>query len=314
MNPLELRGPEFLLLYALLAAAAIPAGYLLRRVAKGAGVSDLSVRAPLSAPEIAYLRGGVGAVAEATLATLLRRGTIAVDDTGERLVLASPAGGIASTSSLESEFLASLEPGASWPAGDMRDGVAAVAIRLAEPLERQGLAFSAEEQRSLGLVFCLPMLAVLVLGLAKIAVGLSRGRPVSILVVVCIATAMATVAMFRHRPIVTAAGRDALRRARVQNEALRETASRRTANLSPDDVALAAALFGLGAVADPSLQTLQRQLQPRRREADSGSSSSHSSGSSSSCGSSSGSSCGSSSGSSCGSGCGGGGGCGGCGG
>jgi uncharacterized protein (TIGR04222 family) len=303
MNPLELRGPEFLLLYVGLAVAAIPAGYLLRRVAEGFGISDAVISSPLSAHDVAYLRGGVGAVAEATLAQLLRRGTIAVDDTGERLVLASPAGGRVSTTPLESEFLASLDAEASLPASVMRDRLEAIATRLAAHLERQGLAFSEAHQQSLGLVFCLPMLAVLALGIAKIGVGLSRGRPVGILVFFCIATAMAAVALSRQRSLVTAAGRAALRRARVQNEALRETASRRPANLSPDDVAMAAALFGLGAVADPSMLALHRQLQPPPRQV---------SGTSSGCGS--GSSCGSSSGSSCGSGCGGGGGCGGCGG
>ena len=311
MNPLELRGPEFLFLYVVLAVAAIPAGYLLRRLAEGFGVSNAMISSPLSARDVAYLRGGVTAVAEATLAQLLRRGTITQDDTGEGLVLASPAGGRVSTTPLESEFLASLDPGASLPASVMRDRLEAMATRLAAPLERQGLAFSEEHQRSLGLVFCLPMLAVLGLGLAKIAVGLSRGRPVSILVFFCIATAMAAFGMSKQRSPVTAAGRDALRRARAQNEALRETASRRTANLSPDDVAMAAALFGLGAVADPALLGLQRQLHPPRREE---SGSTWGWGSGSGCGTSSGSSCGSSSGSSCGSGCGGGGGCGGCGG
>jgi len=301
MNPLDLPGPEFLLLYAQLAVVALPAGYLLRRLTEGFGGSHATISAPLAAHDVAYLRGGAVAVAEATLASLLRRGTIAVDDTGERLVLVSPAGGIASKTRIESEFLASLEPGASWAVADMRDGLAALATRLAEPLERQGLAFSAGQRQSLGLVFCLPMLAVLALGLAKMVVGVSRGRPVSILFFFCIATAVAALVMSRHRSFVTAAGRAALRRARAQNEALRETASRRTANLSPDDVALAAALFGLGAVADPALHSLQRQLQPRREASGT-----------SSCGS--GSSCGSSSGSSCGSGCGGGGGCGGCGG
>jgi hypothetical protein len=108
--------------------------------------------------------------------------------------------------------------------------------------------------------------------------------------------------MFTTIPFATAAGRASLRRARSENEALRETASRRTANLSPDDVAMAVGLFGLAAVADPSIRALRRQLDAQEKRA----------GNTSSCGS--GSSCGSSSSSSCGSGCGGGGGCGGCGG
>jgi uncharacterized protein (TIGR04222 family) len=297
MNPLDLSGPDFLRVYALLAVAAVAAGFVLRRFAEGFSVPGAPDSASLAAHEAAYLRGGLDGVAETTLAALIRRGAIASDDAGKGLVLASPAGAAASNNWLESRVLASFDSGASLPATVMRDSVAGAGVRLVEPLERQGLAFSEDQRRSLGLAFCLPMVALLVLGVAKIAVGLSRGRPVSILVVFCIATAIAALAMFGRRPIVTPGGRTALRRARAHNEALRETASRRTANLSPDDVAMAVGLFGLDAIADPSMHALRRQLHPPES----------STAGTSSCGSSG-------SGSSCSSGCGGGGGCGGCGG
>lgn len=304
MNPLDLPGPEFLGLYAMLAMAAIVAGFLLRRLVEGSGVAGAAVTSSLAAHDAAYLRGGFGAVAEATLATLIHRGAIAADDTSQRLVLASAAGAMASQNRLESGLLASLDREASLPAAVMRDRVAAIAARLVEPLAQRGLALSPEQRRSLGFAFCLPLAAVLLLGLAKIAVGLSRGRPVSILIFFCAVTAIVAFAMFIKTPYATAAGRAALRRARAENEALRETASRRTANLSPDDVAMAVGLFGLEAVADPSMQALRRQLHQKEKGTDGASGC----GSGSSCGSSSSSS------SSCGSGCGGGGGCGGCGG
>lgn len=296
MNPLDLPGPDFLGLYVLLVVAAVPAGFLLRRFTEGFGVHDAAISSSLSAPEAAYLRGGFNAVAESTLATLMRRGAITADDTEKRLIVASQAGAVASANWVEHECLASFDRGVSVPATIVRDRMAGLVPRLVGPLERRGLAFSADQRRSLGLACCLPMVAVLALGMAKIAVGLSRGRPVSILVFFCIATAILAVALFARGPIATAAGRVALRRTLAQNVALRETASRRTANLSPDDVAMAVSLFGLGAVADPSLHVLQRQIRPVQS------------------GNGGTSGCGSGSGSSCGSGCGGGGGCGGCGG
>jgi uncharacterized protein (TIGR04222 family) len=302
MNPLDLPGPEFLGLYAILAMAAIVAGFLLRRLVEGFPVPGAAVASSLAAHEVAYLRGGFDAVAEAILATLIRRGAITADDTTDRLVLASSARAMASKNRLEWDFLASLDREASLPAAVMRDRMAAIAARLVDPLAQRGLAFSVEQRRSMGLAFCLPMIALLVLGLAKIAVGLARDRPVSILVVFCVVTAIVAFVMFIRSPFATAAGRAALRRARTENEALRETAARRTANLSPDDVAMAVGLFGLEAVADPSIHALRRQLHQKEKVADGTSNSS------------SGSSCGSSSSSSCGSGCGGGGGCGGCGG
>ena len=44
MNPLDLTGPEFLLLYVQLAVVAVPAGYLLRRVIEGFDVSNAASR------------------------------------------------------------------------------------------------------------------------------------------------------------------------------------------------------------------------------------------------------------------------------
>jgi uncharacterized protein (TIGR04222 family) len=302
MTPLDLPGPEFLGLYAMLAMAAIVAGFLLRRIVEGFAVPGAAVSSSLPAHDVAYLRGGLEAVAESILATLVRRGAITADDTSDRLVLAPSARAMASTNRLEWDFLASLDREASLPAAVMRDRVASIAARLVQPLAQRGLAFAPEQRWSLGFAFCLPLVAVLGLGLAKIAVGLARGRPVSILVFSCVATAVVAFVMFTRIPFATAAGRAALRRARGENEALRETASRVTANLSPDDVAMAVGLFGLTAVADPSLRALRRRLQQQEKNERG----------TSSC--SSGSSCGSSSSSSCGSGCGGGGGCGGCGG
>ncbi|HMC78803.1 MAG TPA: TIGR04222 domain-containing membrane protein [Vicinamibacterales bacterium] len=294
MNPLDLTGPEFLRLYALLAIAAVVAGVLLERLAEGAVGEAPVVSLPLAALDAAYLRGGFNAVAEATLATLIHRGAITVDDASDQLRVESRASAVPTGHQLEREVLDSFGRGGSLPAAAICDRAAGLAESLAEPLERHGLAFSPGQRRSLGLALCLPLIAVLALGVTKILVGLSRGRPVSILTFLCFATAAGAVAMFLARPIATPAGRAALRRVRDENEALRETSSRRTATLSPDDVAMAVGLFGLGAVADPSLLALRRQLHPPPST----------DGGTSGCGS----------GSSCGSGCGGGGGCGGCGG
>jgi len=301
MNPLDLTGPDFLSLYAVLAAAAVVIGFVLRRLVEGFGGSDAAISSSLAPCEVAYLRGGFSAVAEATLATLIRRGVITAEDTSKWLVRAAQAQAVASNNWLEHECLTGLDWDPSSPGEAVRDRVSLVGSRLVEPLERRGLAFSAEQRRSIGLAFCLPVIAVLALGIAKIAVGLSRARPVSILVFFCLVTAAGVVMMLRSAPRATPAGREALRRARARNEALRETASRRTANLSPDDVAMAVGLFGLEAVGDPAMLALRRKLHPPQTAT-------------SSCGSGSSCSSGSSSGSSCGSGCGGGGGCGGCGG
>jgi uncharacterized protein (TIGR04222 family) len=77
MNPFDLRGPEFLLVYAMFAATVIVACIYIRRWRE-----DLSTR-PLPTLEdpylIAYLRGGSAAAIEAVVVSLIDRQRLQVE-------------------------------------------------------------------------------------------------------------------------------------------------------------------------------------------------------------------------------------------
>ena len=142
----------------------------------------------------------------------------------------------------------------------------------------------------------------------KVAVGLSRNRPVSFLVISTLVFVVLTLIVTRGR--LTARGDRLLGDLMSLFGALRERASELRPYTSTSELALLLAVFGLDAVPTMAFP-FARAFKPAPTAASScGSTSSSSWGSTSSCGSSS-------SGSSCGGGgssCGGGGGCGGCGG
>jgi uncharacterized protein (TIGR04222 family) len=141
-------------------------------------------------------------------------------------------------------------------------------------------------------------LLLLLFGLAKIGIGVSRDRPVTLLAVLCVLTAGMAALHWVRTPERSRRGDRALDVLKLRNVALQYTAAREPSRLAPNDLALAVGLYGAGVIATGPLAdvhlTLRRQQQTTTD------------------GSSSGSGCSSSS-SGCGGGCGGGG-CGGCGG
>src|SRR5262249_37307681 len=143
-------------------------------------------------------------------------------------------------------------------------------------------------------VTVLPMVALLVLGLMKINVGVSRGRPVGFLVVLCVLTGIVALALLIKRPHRSRRGDRALARLKGENAALRHAPRSLSTRVSADDLALAVALFGTAVLVGGPLADLRTALMPPPSAG----------------GGDCGSSCGGGGG--CGGGCGGGG-CGGCG-
>ena len=179
-----------------------------------------------------------------------------------------------------------------------------VALRLYEPMLKQmNLLAGPEVLARRGRHVATAIVVLVVVAAIKFAIGLSRNRPVSFLVI--------SASVFVGLTMVVTRGRRTVRGDRLLVDltslfdALRERASELRPYTSTSELAMLMAVFGFGAV--PALAfPFARAFRPKRSER----SESSCGGSVSSCGSSSsGSSCGGG-GSSCG---GGGGGCGGCG-
>jgi uncharacterized protein (TIGR04222 family) len=309
MNPLDFRGPEFLVFY--LAWSSVVLGILWivrerweRRIPPG-GALPAGRLAPGTYPReedayaIALLRGGLEETARALLARLVAEGSVVID--GRELKRPDPPPDTGRLEPLEQEVLHSILPpaGSGIAAQEAEKRVLQVvqyrSTEMQNDLEGQGLAPAEPQRRMYALFRNIGLVAILGLGLVKLLIGVSRERPVGFLVLLLLAFGFGCLYILRT-PGQTPAGRQYLAWLQESHRGLVQMIEqgRRTGY---GELALAAGIYGLTVL--PGFAPLLTALTPPR-SADSGCSSSSSSCSSSSNG------CG-------GGGCGGGG-CGGCGG
>ena len=291
MPPFNLPGPQFLLFYLVFGAVVLMAIVALRRSAETDQVGKVNLSDPFL---IACLRGGKNEVLRLVTVSLIDRGLLKVTDS--QLSASTPTAVKGVRLEFEREVLSHFvtpRNAASVFTQSRFDS----AIQLYEDeLLRLGLLPDAnvKSARWQRLGFALALLG----GVAfiKIVVALAGGHT-NIQFLIFLTVAFSWAAYRISRPRVTAKGEALLKHMRMLFGNLKDRASSLRPSSSPNELALLAAVFGIGAIPLSAFPYAQK-LYPKAATS-----------SASSCGSS----CGSSSGSSCGGGgCGGG--CGGCGG
>lgn len=285
MNVLDWNGPEFLALWCGLVLVACVASAVFKRMARGTP-GDEALGSKLDPYEIAYLQGGAPQVVNAALASLVQAEVLRTQDDRKLARVGELHDGAHRVERSVYEAVA-LRGGRDIK--EIRSDAVAACEWVGERLERLGLVAGTARRMYVGAPVVALFLPVVLLGLAKLGVGLSRGRPVGLLV------AGELFALFLLKQALsdlsrTAGGDLVLEDLRDREVALEATLRSDPTHMKPRDVALAVALFGVAAMTAPAFAELNAVLQPPA-------------GSSGSCSSG------------CGSGCGGGcGGCGGCGG
>ncbi len=301
MNPLDWRGPEFLLFYTVLALLTVTAVLVRRWRREPAGLA----RGPLTDPyRIAFLRGGVPETLRVAALALLDRGLLRA--AGDELV-AEPEAEKSVEHPLERALLVRFA--SSRTARELHDSpiLTALAEEHRAPLQSLGLLPDAAAQRAWRNDATVACAALVVVALSKVFVALARGRTNVVLLIV-LAIAAVFVVTRLTRPRLTQRGRRVMLDLQVLFATLRQRTAALAAGMRAPDARMVAAVYGVGALAAMPAFGHAAQLFPR---ASVGRSFGWASGSGASCSATCGSSCGSSCG---GGGCGGGSsGCGGCG-
>ena len=298
LNPLDLPGPQFLLVFAVLAVVGFVLSASLRKRA-GPTSSD-SGPTTLDPFEVAHLAGGEPLALNTALASLYRRDLIAVDgDAGKMSVRAGQLVPF-DLHPVEREAYDTIQRfGAADAAGVKVVATGMPALTAIDArLRSRGLRFQPGEYPPYGLRAAVPIVAVIVLGAVKILMGLQRGYPVSFLVGLVVVTLLFALWVMFSAPSRTRRGELVLKDVRHRHAALESTAKTAPTSLGAPQLAMAFALFGPAVLIGSSFDPLRNIITP---PGSGGSGSSCSSGSSSSSDSGGGDS-------------GGGGGCGGCGG
>jgi uncharacterized protein (TIGR04222 family) len=310
-NPLDWTGPEFLGAYLILTAVAATVALLTKFmfVDENAEEGTKSPK-PLDPYEAACLAEGPARAVQAAFAAMVQAGT---------LELFSEESTILGLFSRKTNMIRQGKPLAldAPPLERALFDAVSVPVKDLGPLNRAGMPIAQrinDELVERGLVQTGPppmanvtsaliMATPLLLGGAKIAVGLSRGKPVEILIVLCVLTFAAALAFLLTRTRLSTAGQALLESLQAKHSTTRQLATSSATSIAPPDLAMAIGLFGVGMLAVGPLSNVHAML-PRNT----GGGGCSSGGCSSGAGCGDGGGCG---GGGCGGGCGG---CGGCGG
>lgn len=293
MNPLDLRGPEFLLFFFVLSSIVVGVLAFIRWVIEPKATGSVDLSDPYA---IARLRGGRREAVSVAAHNLVDRRLLEMS-ADDKIETSRDVGADSVRRPLEKAlvqyFLTRGSLGGALRSLNVEDALAA----LEEPLARQGLIADERVQRR--------RLALSVVGIGvlagtaamKILVALSRGHSNVLFLLVAGAASIPAVWVTLH-PRRTPAGDAALRDVRNLYRGLKDRSFQLAPGGATSEAALLAGVFGLASL--PSQFLHARRLKAKTSSA--GESTASGGSSCSSCGSSSGSSCG---GGGCGGGCGG---------
>ncbi|MEU7974617.1 TIGR04222 domain-containing membrane protein [Micromonospora sp. NPDC049089] len=296
-----ISGPTFLRYY-IAAAILLVAIVAYQRFRLAVGSSGAMTADPLGPQQVAYLNGGPQLAVHAALGGLRGSGAVGVrPDRRLTTVGAAPTG------------LTPLDQAIHWAAHQhsrVRDLPQDERVRVAlhqirNGLEERGLLTN-DAQRARARFWATLLIALLGLGVLRLVSGLFSGRPVGYLLLTLVALLIVTLVL-RRVPMLTRAGRAALRSVRRQHTHLAPASAPAYATYGAAGAAMGVALYGTASLwaLDPGFAE-QAEIQ-RQAAAGSGWSggSDGSSGGGDSSGSDGGSSCGGGGGGCGGGGCGG---------
>jgi uncharacterized protein (TIGR04222 family) len=262
LGPLDWRGPEFLKLYLTLWLPALLLGLWLRRRARDLGPARGCADGPL---ETAVLAGGEMRAFDAASAELLAKDVLRIDAGGR---LRRGAAELPDDPQLRA--LAVLAEREGDP-GSLLKQATPQFHSLRGRLQQRGLVLERSQAWRARWRSALPLLALLGFGIAKIGIGLERERPVALLVLLCVLTALAALVLLMKSPARSLAGDAELTRLRGQH-ATRLRAPRK------QDLGLAVALLGTAVLSTTAFAAYHSARHPPGSGDSSGGSDSSSSG------------------------------------
>lgn len=190
-NPLNLNGSEFLWFYFLVTSITLVIARNLRWFLSTSVNNSLNESCSLNGYELAYLNGGAYRAVDAAIAKLVQDKVIKVSATSRTLHLenAPSANSHPLEKSIAEAMIEESISGTNYAAIEtIRTRVISATNPIKRNLENQGLLVSDRQAKKIQIATAIPVLAVFLLGISKIFVGISRGKPVGLLIVMCILT------------------------------------------------------------------------------------------------------------------------------
>jgi uncharacterized protein (TIGR04222 family) len=239
LGPFDLTGGPFLALYAVFFVLACLASLWIPRWLRSDGrygtVRDID--------RLAYLSGGRVRYADALVARLYTRGSLAIERKRGMIVRGAPANG----DTLAEISVLRLSSPASFKAIDQ--ALQPYASQVRQRLVEAGMMVDDGTALQLRFWQSMPLLALLAFGAIKWQVGTLREKPIEFLSVFLVVTLVAVAIRFATVDRRTRSGIAALEDAQLSQQRLRHTAP-------TDEAAMAVALFGTAVLVGSSWSNL----------------------------------------------------------
>ena len=178
-NPLNFYGPQFLGFYSLLLMGTVGLTLWSRhRLSRNVYAHD-PLPDELTLYDVAYLTGGPMRVAKTAIAAVLTQGHFTLSP-GQKLSEQTPL----PTDAHPLERAIAAQVGSHRSLSDILRNLQSMAVTVGDRLHTFGLVPS-PYQRQLARLSTMPIFVVFLIGMTKIAVGVSRGRPTGFLQMLC---------------------------------------------------------------------------------------------------------------------------------
>ena len=249
-NPLNFTGPEFLGFYLLVVSAALVLAFILRWYLRKPAWQEPDVSSSLDAYEIAYLVGGSNRATDTAIVSLVQREHLQPLTHSFELGTALPS----DSEPLECAIAQAVEQ--SGRPSQIRQSVISATSLIGERLQNLGLIVNSSQAQVVQFLSALPVFAVLLLGMVKIGVGVSRHKPVGFLMILCLITAVVGFVLL-NKPHRSRYGDRTLKKLQAKYQNLQQPSES-----TLDQLELAFALFGRAVLVDSSLADIKRLLAP----------------------------------------------------
>ena len=260
MNPFNLSGPEFLWLYALVYAAVFAFAVYLRFALRQPSDSESLPSHELAPYEVAYLVDGPSLAVKAAIARLVRDHVLSFDPKSRLIRQAGQPPGRLS----EPEFTVfeAAKSKSGIPVSRLLSWSKSACDSLRDSLQQRGLIVADDQARLARFVPLLAVLSVIAMGVVKIFVGISRDKPVAILVVLCILSGFAALLAVGRSVHRSRLGDAVVKRLRQDHVALKSQAGQRINEIPAHDFVYGMSLYGMALLAGSSLAPLKSVLMP----------------------------------------------------
>lgn len=282
MNPYEVHGPQFLLLYIAAVFISILLAFLVREVVRNLGLGRYQRSLKLHPYEIAYLNGGDDLALKSILGYLVLKGVARIEGADSNAMLVFNDDSLAKMQQAREEdrefhrhadevinelenIIVNVAGHRNWnQIQGHKKSLKKYFSQIRRKLEKNHLMVSSQKEKQIRIMMMLAvLLPPLALAIPRFIEVFSTNKPVMFLFVLFIVS-FVPIWIIKNLPSIrTANGDKYLAELKEKHSGLYETANAGTENLKPEDMALAVSVFGPLMFLSTSFSSLGTFLAPQ---------------------------------------------------